>query len=196
MSGLIGRGPALGLVGCLVALVLLLGAQGQLRSYFYCKGGVQDGYSCQGLADEESCGGNGTCVEDVYVDPCGNGFRLYLEECDDGNLVAGDGCSSTCTVEKGWACLQDTAGREADTCSVVCGDGIRRDSGCCTDTDCSLECDAMRGFDDGNAVPEDGCNAECTIETAFACIGGDINTTSTCLCRRSRVSAGTPTPFF
>lgn len=24
--------------------------------------------------------------------------------CDDGNLVSGDGCSSTCTIEFGWAC--------------------------------------------------------------------------------------------
>ncbi|KAJ1467347.1 hypothetical protein T484DRAFT_1859094 [Baffinella frigidus] len=190
MAGVVPRGTALGLVGWLVVLVLLMGVQGQLRSYYYCTGGGQDGFSCQGLADVESCGLNGTCIEDVYVDPCGNGFRLYQEECDDGNTVAGDGCSPTCMFERGWICEQDTAGREPDSCTVVCGDGIQRDSGCCTDTGCSLECDTRRGCDDGNAVSDDGCSEECTVEAAYQCIGGDINTTSTCLCRRSRVTAG------
>ena len=36
----------------------------------------------------------------VYVyDACGNGVRTGGEQCDDGNLVAGDGCSPTCTLE-------------------------------------------------------------------------------------------------
>lgn len=30
---------------------------------------------------------------------CGNGALEGLEQCDDGNLVSGDGCSSTCTVD-------------------------------------------------------------------------------------------------
>ena len=30
---------------------------------------------------------------------CGNGVREPGEECDDGNLVSGDGCSVTCTLE-------------------------------------------------------------------------------------------------
>jgi len=30
---------------------------------------------------------------------CGNGFQESGEECDDGNLVSGDGCSTTCTLE-------------------------------------------------------------------------------------------------
>ena len=32
---------------------------------------------------------------------CGNGAREGAEECDDGNAVAGDGCSAACTVEQG-----------------------------------------------------------------------------------------------
>lgn len=31
--------------------------------------------------------------------PCGNGIRGISEECDDGNNIDGDGCSSTCRVE-------------------------------------------------------------------------------------------------
>jgi hypothetical protein len=32
---------------------------------------------------------------------CGNGVAEGIEQCDDGNLIDGDGCSSTCTVEAG-----------------------------------------------------------------------------------------------
>ena len=27
------------------------------------------------------------------------------EECDDGNFVSGDGCSSVCMIETGWTCI-------------------------------------------------------------------------------------------
>ena len=40
---------------------------------------------------------------DVPVNPgnvCGNGKRTGNEECDDGNLVDNDGCSSTCKIER------------------------------------------------------------------------------------------------
>ncbi len=51
---------------------------------------------------------DGTCVA-----VCGDGLLFNFdadnsgsndEECDDGNKISGDGCSSTCTVEKGYAC--------------------------------------------------------------------------------------------
>lgn len=35
----------------------------------------------------------------VTLDTCGNGATSPVEECDDGNLLAGDGCSATCTDE-------------------------------------------------------------------------------------------------
>jgi len=35
---------------------------------------------------------------------CGNGLLEPGEECDDGNVISGDGCSATCTVEAGYAC--------------------------------------------------------------------------------------------
>jgi cysteine-rich repeat protein len=31
-------------------------------------------------------------------------YRSDNYQCDDGNLVNGDGCSSTCTIEAGWDC--------------------------------------------------------------------------------------------
>ncbi len=35
---------------------------------------------------------------------CGNGILEQGEECDDGNLLAGDGCSQLCEIEEGWLC--------------------------------------------------------------------------------------------
>ena len=41
---------------------------------------------------------------EVVVDRCGNGERTADEACDDGNEADGDGCSSACTFEPGFAC--------------------------------------------------------------------------------------------
>lgn len=41
----------------------------------------------------------------VCREVCGDGKRLVpasVHECDDGNFVNGDGCSSNCTIEEGW----------------------------------------------------------------------------------------------
>ena len=37
---------------------------------------------------------------------CGN-KRQIGEDCDDGNLNNGDGCSSSCTIESGFSCIAD-----------------------------------------------------------------------------------------
>jgi cysteine-rich repeat protein len=44
---------------------------------------------------------SGLCVlgEVTAASPCGNGVLQTGEECDDGNTVDGDGCSSTCKLE-------------------------------------------------------------------------------------------------
>lgn len=41
------------------------------------------------------------------VPGCGNGRLDPGEFCDDGNLIDGDGCSSTCTIEAGFICLNE-----------------------------------------------------------------------------------------
>ncbi|GEM_PF-4705400 len=40
----------------------------------------------------------------VYAQVCGNSSIESGEECDDGGVTSGDGCSSTCTTESGFYC--------------------------------------------------------------------------------------------
>lgn len=95
---------------------------------------------------------------------CGDGYLIMPDEqCDDGNNVDGDGCSSTCTIEPmcgdgvlnpGEAC-DDGNSINGDGCSAACtieaycGDGVLNDGEAC---------------DDGNNTDDDGCSSECTIE--------------------------------
>ena len=119
---------------------------------------------------------------------------LVSEECDDGNLIADDGCSPVCTVEAcgdgarqaGEACddgnLIDGDGCTASCTIEPCGDGLRVAGEACDDgnrvdgdgctRDCALErCGDLvvqpalgEECDDGNLAPGDGCSATCTEE--------------------------------
>jgi cysteine-rich repeat protein len=67
------------------------------------------------------CGGpykirNGVCLpcdqfpgyyndHEVCSEICGDGLNLGINECDDGNKIDGDGCSSICQIEPGWKCV-------------------------------------------------------------------------------------------
>jgi cysteine-rich repeat protein len=83
---------------------------------------------------------------------CGDGTVDTGEQCDDGNTVAGDGCSATCTTE---------------STSAVCGDGK-------VNTDAGEQCD------DGNTKSGDGCSATCKTEVAGVCGDGTVNTGEQC----------------
>eukprot|EP00961_Rhodomonas_salina_P109430 1473117-Rhodomonas_salina.1 len=84
---------------------------------------------------------------------CGDGIRLNAyEECDDQNLVDGDGCSSNCTIEVGWQCDGGDL-VSMDHCIPICGDGLYRGYEF-EETNC----------DDGNFIRYDGCSPECTVE--------------------------------
>jgi len=79
--------------------------------------GLVDGQPDYNLGDgctpkclrEPDCGpGGGTACKSA----CGDGMILpddLTEQCDDGNTVAGDGCSATCTEETGWTCSEPLA---------------------------------------------------------------------------------------
>ncbi len=65
---------------------------------------------------------------------CGNGTVETGEQCDDGNTISGDGCSSTCQSETG---------------GPRCGNGL---------VETGEQCD------DGNMISGDGCSATCQLE--------------------------------
>ena len=86
---------------------------------------------------------------------CGDGVNSGTVECDDGNLLNGDGCDVNCVIEGGYACSHPNNGR--DTCYEICGDGVNLGFFPC---------------DDGNFINGDGCSSTCQIETCWTCNGG------------------------
>jgi fibro-slime domain-containing protein len=138
---------------------------------------------------------------------CGNGILESGETCDDGNAASGDGCSSTCQIEKGWQCPTPGAACVASRC----GDGVVAGSETCDDGNsvsgdgCSSTCQVEAGWqcptpdakciakqcgdgilagneqcDDGNVLPGDGCSATCTLEPGFACVTQAAQPQSVC----------------
>jgi cysteine-rich repeat protein len=85
------------------------------------------------------------------LEGCGNGVLENGEQCDDQNLLDGDGCSATCTVEDGYTCTG-----EPSFCEPICGNGAIHGSETC---------------DDQNTAPDDGCAPDCTIEAGWQCFG-------------------------
>ena len=103
-------------------------------------------------------------IDDV---PCGNGLIRGEEECDDGNVVDGDGCSSSCTVEDGFTCVGEPSVCDDDNDD----DGVVNDDDNCpddpnpdqTDTDgdglgdpCDADADGD-GYDDLLVAKGGGC---------------------------------------
>jgi cysteine-rich repeat protein len=108
-------------------------------------------------------------VTEAPVIACGNGRVEENEQCDDGNTLSGDGCSSTCQLECGDAgvevCPDSCFGRCGALCCAgtglsrtVCGNGRQtRDEAC----------------DDGNTLSGDGCSGDCKqIEPGYHCVPG------------------------
>jgi fibro-slime domain-containing protein len=94
------------------------------------------------------------------VPACGDGFVQSGEQCDDGNTTDGDGCSASCRLEPGFACVDQGAGPLSVCHATTCGDGVREGFETC---------------DDGNLIPYDGCSPTCTIEPV--CAGGTCTPT-------------------
>ncbi len=67
-----------------------------------------DSYTVTATVDPDGSGGPQDHIQvsaSASVGSCGDGKRSDTEECDDKNTADGDGCSSTCTVESGYACV-------------------------------------------------------------------------------------------
>ena len=82
---------------------------------------------------------------------CGNGYLEPLEECDDGNLIDGDGCSSSCT----------------STCTAEICNGIDDDCDGIIDNDCLNQ----------QCTPEEYL----IIEECFSSCGANIYCVSNCI---------------
>ena len=60
---------------------------------------------------------------DLCTPVCGDGVKTIFEECDDHNLIAGDGCSATCLKELSAVCVLDS--QNLSICDF-CGNGITK----------------------------------------------------------------------
>ena len=88
------------------------------------------------------------------------------EQCDDGNTVNGDGCTSLCDVETGWRCFGKPDDISQCETLPTCGASIsQREKGVVP----RREWEKNEACDDGNGLSGDGCSSECTIEANYVC---------------------------
>lgn len=127
---------------------------GEGNTRIVCREGFEALESCgEGLCEEGP--GGASCVI------CGNGALNQGEQCDDGNLIPGDGCRADCTTE--------LCGDGSLDIGEACDDGNSIDGDTC-DSNCALPgCGngavvAPEQCDDGNLIPGDGCREDCTAE--------------------------------
>jgi cysteine-rich repeat protein len=155
------------------------------------------------LADGTLCGGGKICRGKLCaLASCGDRIVEAPEECDDGNVVAGDGCENdcnfTCSLDRQCDDLDPCDGTETCASNHACAGGAPPPSGTlcdadanaatrdlCTDGTCHRSVcgdgftDAFNGeqCDDHNLANMDGCNATCRIEqtqrlTGFSFLDG------------------------
>lgn len=135
----------------------------------------------------------------------GDGVVDGDEQCDDGEVTSGDGCSSNGAIETGYACSGAPS-----ACATVCGDGILAGTEACDDGDavagdgCSDTCAIESGYtcrnapstctnscgdgvvdggefcDDGNPIVDDGCGSDCTVDASYFCTGAPSVCTTQC----------------
>jgi cysteine-rich repeat protein len=146
---------------------------------FQCLSPAETG-ACEDLVDGDACvigGVDGTCQEGgCKVAACGNSVVDAGEVCDDGNQASGDGCNGTCTSDESCGNGFLELDEECD-----CGDvdhpgparceGTSNGGALCTDACHQRRCgdgmlDPGEVCDDGNAVPGDGCNFDCSSTEA------------------------------
>lgn len=128
--------------------------------------------SSTGGASGGGCAESGTCRIKI-PEGCGDGKNNQngIEECDDGNVLPGDGCNGNCKTERNWSC--DKEGKCIR--QVVCGDGKVGPGEVC---------------DDGNASDGDGCDATCTVQDpAFGCVPGQACVRIS-VCGNARIEPG------
>lgn len=87
---------------------------------------------------------------------CGDGIRWGNEQCDDGNTISGDGCSSICIIEipvSSASSILSVISNLSSAPVAVCGNGNKEGE---------EECD------DGNILAGDWCTPDCLISFPFS----------------------------
>ncbi len=93
---------------------------------------------------------------------CGDGVIGTGEQCDDGNLLSGDGCSSTCQKE-------------------YCGDGHITTTNSNNNYNFAVAGNTLpEQCDDGNLLSGDGCDNKCKSEVVQVCGNGQKEGTEAC----------------
>ena len=156
--------------------------EGSKISFGFTDGYCQDGY----MQGAESV---------TPLTACGN-VASPVEECDDGNAINGDGCSSTCTIETGQTCTTSASPYYKSSCNCEAADGFELDNlGVCVEM-CTNP-DGNDGFanaghtcwkDVGDTALPDGCIVDPSATSGF-CIcdssifyTNDLITTTNNLC--------------
>lgn len=137
----------------------------------------------------DAAGVSATCDGDCSVAVCGDGTWNSLnvtapatgagEQCDDGNLVSGDGCDGNCTATacgNGVVTAPETCDDGNDTNGDGCDDGP---TGNCTPTTCGNGIVTAAESCDGNGAGTGGETATCDTNcTARVCGDGTLNVTA------------------
>ena len=126
---------------------------------------LEDGQPC---ADGTQCAsgvcdtvGSNTCEP---ANTCGNGVLEAGEACDDGGTADGDGCDSSCLLDVGEPCSDNTQ------CTTAVCNMAEMPPVCAPPTGCGNgTLDPGEGCDDGNNSQGDGCDAACRIEDDGPC---------------------------
>lgn len=95
-------------------------------------------------------------LECTNIDEC----ALHIDNCAKVSTCTDSVGSFACTCSDGYT-------GDGVQCIGLCGDGRRFPEELC---------------DDGNLVSEDGCDAQCHVETGFVCTGGNRSRRDTCVC--------------
>src|SRR4051812_25205589 len=148
---------------------------------------------------------------------CGNSKVDPGEDCDDGNMKSGDGCTDLCQLEPGYTC--PTVGQACQP--PRCGDGNLTSNESCDDGNtsggdgCSSDCQTVeKGWicrvpskrctplcgdgiltgtescDDGNTDSGDGCSSTCLLEPGASCDKSMPNKCKPAVCGNGTVEAG------
>jgi cysteine-rich repeat protein len=166
----------------------------------------QDDHTCApgiSVPNGTMCANENICVNGVCTpDQCGDLFISAKEECEDGNVVSGDGCDNcafTCLSNDPARnctnldpCVATTCDDATHTCGsplpdgTSCAMGSICKNGACSATICGDKLiEGMEVCDDGNLIDGDGCDADCT----FSCVNPATDCPAAPVCQTNACNA-------